>query len=153
MTLRDDLAELSVARHDDVAIGLEPTLPLRRAAIVARRIARRLDEAGVPGEQRVWIVAAGAGDDVVARLSAAVADAVGDAALVIHDPRDPDELIFQRRIPGQRRGGVYLNHHWQQASCRIVVGDAELVAVGLSAWFNGRGKVCGEDLGADLVID
>ncbi len=153
MTLRDDLDVLSITRADDVAIALAPTLALRRAAVVARRIARWLDDAGVPGDQRVWIVAAGAGDEVAARLSAAVADAVGDGALVIHDPRDPDGLIFQRRIPGQRRGGVYLNQRWQQASCRIVVGDVEVVAAGLSAWFNGRGVVCGADLGADLVVD
>ncbi len=153
MTLHDDLAAMNINHHDDVAIALAPTLSPRRAAFVARRIARCLDDAKTPGDQRTWIIAAGADDDVAARLSAAIADAVADAVLTIHDPGEPDGLIFQRRIPGQRRGGVYLNQHWQQASCRIVVGDAELVAVGLSAWFNGRGQVCADDLQADLVID
>lgn len=153
MTLRDELAALSVNRDDDVAVALAPTLALRWAAVVARRVSRRLDEAGVPSSQRVWIVAAGADDETLARLSAVIADAVGDTVLVIHDPREPDDLIFHRRVPGQRRGGIYLNHHWQQASCRIVVGDVDLVAAGLSAWFNGRGQVCSDDLDADLVIE
>ena len=138
MTLRDELAALSVSRDD------RPERDLRH---------RGLDEAGVPSRQRVWIVAAGADDETLARLSAAIADAVGDAVLAIHDPREPDDLIFQRRVPGQRRGGIYLNHHWQQASCRVVVGDAEVVAAGLSAWFNGRGRVFGDDLGADIVVE
>ena len=153
MTLSDDLAALRVGRDDDVAIALAPNFSLRRAAVAARRVSRRLDEAGVPSRQRAWIVAAGADDETVARLSAAIADAVGNAVLVIHDPLEPDDLIFQRRVPGQRRGGVYLNAHWQRASCRIVVGDVELAAAGLSAWFNDRGQVCGADLGVDLVVN
>ena len=151
MTLNDDLAALRVGRGDDVAIALAPQISLRRAAVVARRVSQRLDEAGVPSGQRTWIVAAGADDETVARLSAAIAEAVGDATLIIHDARDPDGLIFQRRLPGQRRGGIYLNHHWQQASRRIVVGDPDSVAVALSAWFNGPGQVCADDLDADVV--
>lgn len=152
MTLSDALRDLSVERGDDLAIALAPSLALHRAAIMARRIARHLDDAGVPADRRIWIIAAGADDEHTARLASAIADPIGGSPLILHDPRDLDGLIFHRRIPGQRRGGIYINHHWQQASRRIACGDPLDLLDGLSAWFNPRNQLEVEDLEASLQI-
>ena len=125
---------------DVVAIAVDPTLPRRRAAAAARGAAAALDDAGIPIRRRCWIVAA-------------IADAVGGARLTLHDPHEPDDLIFQRRLPGQRRGGVYLNADWISASVRIVIGDAETVARGLCGFFNPPESVDADDLDADLRFD
>ncbi len=138
---------------DVVAIAVDPTLPRRRAAAAARRAAAALDEAGIPIRRRCWIVAAGVDDARTVRIVAAIADAVGGARLILHDPHEPDDLIFQRRLPGQRRGGVYLNAAWISASVRIVIGDAETVARGLCGFFNPPESVDADDLDADLRFD
>ncbi|MDE2968172.1 MAG: hypothetical protein OXS30_11910 [Chloroflexota bacterium] len=151
MTLSDALHTLSIGRGDDLAIAFAPTLTPRRAAAFARRIARHLDDAGVPADRRVWIIAAAADDEQTARLASAIADPAAGSPLTLHDPRDPDVLVFQRRIPGQRRGGVYLNHAWQAASRRIACGDPLDLLDGLSAWFNPPAHLRPEDLDAFLV--
>ncbi len=138
---------------DLVAIAVDPTLPRRRAAAAAREAAAALDDAGIPIRRRCWIIAAGADDARTARIVAAVADSVDGARLILHDPHEPDDLIFQRRLPGQRRGGVYLNADWISASARIVIGNAETVARGLCGFFNPPESVDANDLDADLVLD
>ena len=140
-----------INRDDDVAIAIDPTLSPRRAAARVRRLARQLDGAAVPHNQRTWIIAAGSDDQQTARIAAAIADAVASAPLIIHDPQALDDLTFQRRIPGQRRGGVYLNHHWQQATIRIAIGDPQTLTPGLAAWFNPPNQLHPNDLNASQV--
>ncbi|MCY3567974.1 MAG: hypothetical protein OXH38_05065, partial [Chloroflexi bacterium] len=123
--------------HDDrVAIAVAPTLTRRQAEVLAREAAQLLDDAGVPFHQRTWIIASGGDDTRSARIAAALTDAVGPSPLTFHDRTEPDGLIFQRRQPGQRRGGVYLNHEWQSASVRIGCGDPLDLVEGLSGWYN-----------------
>ncbi len=138
-------------RDDDVAIAVDPTLTRRRAAVAAQDLARQLAEARVPLGQRVWIIAA-ADDLRIARIASAITESIGGSRLLVHNPHELDDLVFQRRYPGQRRGGLYLNAHWQQASIRIVVGEIDVVAHGLSAWFNPAEAARSEDLNADLVV-
>ncbi len=152
MNVVQTLGDLSIGRDDDVAIAFAPTISPRAAARAAERIARRLDDAGAPRNQRIWIAAAG-GDQQMARLASAIAGAIGDSALILHDPRDLDGLIFQRRVPGQRRGGIYLNAAWQTASVRIAVGAALDLVDGLSGWFNRCASLRADDLHAALRIE
>ena len=140
-------------RHDAAAVAVDPTLTRRRATAAAREAAELLDDAGIPIGRRAWIVASGADDARTARIAAAVAESVGGARLILHNPNDPDNLVFQRRLPGQRRGGVYLNAAWMSASARIVIGDASRVAQGLCGSFNPPESVSADDLGADVVLD
>ena len=145
------LAALSVEYDDYVAVAVSDQLDPDLASRLVGLISDRLDQVGVPLNQRTWIVAT-SGDDSAAAVVAAVVSDVSDAArLIVHDPQEPDDLIFQRRIPGQRRGGIYLNAAWQSASVRIGCGDAGDLVVGLAAWFNARGQVQPEDLQADLT--
>ena len=146
------LASLSVDHRDDVAIAVSDRLSPDCAARLSRRINDRLDQVGVPESQRTWIVATAGDDEAAARIAAAISDVSGGAPVMIHDPREPDDLTFQRRNPGQRRGGVYLNHVWQSASVRIGCGDRLALADGLSAWFNLAAELSEDDLDADLVI-
>lgn len=152
MTHADQLHALNMNRRDDAAIAFAPSLPVRRASLLARRIARRLDDAGVPAAQRIWIVASSGDDESAARLTAAISTQASGARLLIHDSREPDDLTFQRRIPGQRRGGIYLNAAWQSASIRIACGDALDLVDGLSGWFNPRSALREEDLNATLLL-
>ena len=85
-------------------------------------------------------------------MASAISDHIGGARLVVHDSREPDGLIFQRRIPGQRRGGIYLNAAWQSASVRIACGEPRRVLFGLCGWFNRPARLRQEDLNADLVL-
>ena len=151
---QNPLSALSVRRNDDAAIAFSPALPPAQAEQLAQKIAQRLDDAGLPRDQRVWIVAADTSDDEsrTAKLAAAIADACSGSLLNVHDPRDHDALIFQRRIPGQRRGGIYLNLQGQSASYRIACGDPLDLIGGLSAWFNRRNQLRAEDLAASLLI-
>lgn len=153
MTSSDALQDLSIGRHDDVAVAVSDRLSRDAATRLLRRINDRLSEAAVPVSQRTWIVATAGDDEAAARIAAAVSDVSGGARVIVHDPREPDGLTFQRRIPGQRRGGVYLNHAWQSASVRIGCGDALELADGLSAWFNRRELVRSDDLSASVVLN
>ena len=156
MSAMDSLAKLSVGRGDDAAIAFAPDdVPPDQAKQLAQEIARHLGESGLPRGQRVcWIIAAEASDDEsrTAKLASAIADAVTGSLLIIHDPRDLDALIFQRRIAGQRRGGVYLNAAWQSASVRIACGEPMSVLFGLCAWFNQPARLRPEDLNANIVL-
>jgi len=147
------LPSLSVDHRDDVAVAVSDRLLPDRAARLSRRVNDRLDQAGVPVSQRTWIVATTGDDEAAARIAAAVSDASGGARVMVHDPREPDGLTFQRRNPGERRGGVYLNHAWQSASVRIGCGDGLALVDGLSAWFNAAAELSPDDLRADVLID
>ena len=148
------LAMLEIARHERVAIAVSPAIGPERAAQLAERITARLDQAGVPPPRRSWIVAAADDPDAetVAVISA-LSNAIGPAPLTLHDPRDPDQLIFRRRFPNQRRGGVYLNAQWMQANIRIACGAPADLAPSLAAWFNEPAMLDPErDLEATLML-
>ena len=144
---------LLLDHRDDVAIAVSDRLLPDRAARLSRRVNDRLDQAGVPVSQRTWIVATTGDDEAAARIAAAVSDVSGGARVIVHDSREPDGLTFERRVPGQRRGGIYLNHAWQSASVRIGCGDGLALADGLSAWFNAAAELSADDLRADVLID
>ena len=147
------LAMLLLDHRDDVAIAVSDRLLPDRAARLSRRVNDRLDQAGVPVSQRTWIVATTGDDEAAARIAAAVSDVSGGARVIVHDSREPDGLTFERRVPGQRRVGIYLNHAWQSASVRIGCGDGLALADGLSAWFNAAAELSADDLRADVLID
>ena len=152
MTLADGLRTLSIEHRDEVAIAVSDRLSADVAARLAREITERLSEAGVPRGQRTWIVATRNDDEAAASTASAISDHIDGARLMIHDSREPDGLTFQRRIPGQRRGGIYLNAAWQSASVRIACGEPRRVLFGLCAWFNRPTQTRPEDLGADVVL-
>ena len=147
------LAALSINQRDDVAIAISDQLPAEVVSEMARAVSDRLGQAGVPVVQRTWIVATTGDDEAAARTASAVSDFSGSARVVVHDPREADDLTFERRIPGQRRGGIYLNHAWQAASVRIACGDPLVVVDGLSAWFNQIARLSADDLHADLMLE
>lgn len=153
MTLADSIRTLSIERGDDVAIAVSDRLSAGVAARLAREITERLREAGVPRGQRTWIVATRNDDEAAASTASAISDHVDGARLIIHDSREPDGLTFQRRIPGQRRGGIYLNAAWQSASVRIACGEPRRVLFGLCAWFNRPTQTRPDDLGADVLLN
>ena len=146
------LASLSIDHRDEVAIAVSDGLLPDSAAHLLKRINDRLDQAGVAVSQRTWIVATAGDDAAAARIAAAISDVNSGARVIVHDPREPDGLTFQRRNPKQRRGGVYLNHVWQSASVRIGCGDGLALADGLSAWFNSAAQLSVDDLNADLLL-
>ena len=148
------LAMLDIARHDRVAIAVAPAIGLERAAQLAEQITARLDRAGVPPQRRAWIVAAAEDTDAEAiAVISALSDAIGPAPLTLHDPRDPDQLIFRRRPPNQRRGGIYLNAQWMQSNIRIACGSPAALAPRLAAWFNAPATLNPtNDLNADLTL-
>jgi hypothetical protein len=152
MTPSELLLDLSVGRGDDVAVALSDRLPSDSATLLARVITARLHEAAVPRNQRTWIIATRQDDEAAAVLVAAISDQIDGARLIIHDAHEPDDLTFQRRIPRQPRGGIYLNHAWQSASVRIACGEPRRVLFGLCAWFNPAAQLRAVDLNADLVL-
>lgn len=91
-------------------------------------------------------------DAQIAAVLAALSDAIGPSPLTIHNPRDPDNLIFHRRPPNQKRGGIYLNAQWTQATIRIAIGQPHELAPALSAWFNDPSALNPTDLSATLVL-
>lgn len=146
--------ELEIAPHDGAAVAFDPTLAPESAGRLAAEAARRLDAAGVPARQRTWIVGAGADDMSSALLLAAIEPFTRGSRLALHDPQDADGLVFERRLPGQRRGGVFLNADWQHASVRIACGDGARVLAGLAAWFTPAALLNPEtDLRADAVLE
>ena len=153
MILAEDLQALPLSRDDAIAIAVSDRLSRERAASLAELITNRLHEAAVARHQRTWIIATRGDDQAAARVAAAISDRIDGARMIIHDSREPDGLTFQRRIPGQRRGGIYINHAWQSASVRIACGEPRRVLFGLSAWFNTAARLKPEDLQADLALD
>ena len=150
--MSDAVSRLQVTHRDDVAIVVSVHLSPDVAANLARAIEQRLRDAAVPLNQRTWIIASSGDDESAARTIAAISDFTEGARVIVHDARDLDGLTFQRRIPGQPRGGIYLNAAWQSASVRIACGDADAVVVGVAAWFNATELVGAKDLMADLVM-
>lgn len=152
------LAMLKIARHDRAAIAVSPAISPIRAADLAETITARFNQAGVPQSRRAWIVAQPAqadspnADAQIAAVLAALSDAIGPSPLIIHNPRDADNLIFHRRPPDQKRGGVYFNAQWMQAAIRIACGPPDELAAGLCAWFNAPASLVPEDLSATLVL-
>ncbi len=152
---QQQLAVLALERRDRVAVAVSHTIGVERAVELAERISARLDHAGVPPPRRSWIVANPDGGDwsAAAAVLGALSDLVGSARLTLHDPRDPDALIFQRRPPDQQRGGVFLNAAWMQASVRIACGPPAELAAGLCGWFNSPAALDPErDLDAALLL-
>ena len=145
------LAELVIDHRDEVAVAISDQLSPHLASLFASRINERLSQAALPRQQQSWIIATTGDDEAAARIASAVSDVIAQARVLIHDPRAVDELTFERRLPGQRRGGVYLNHAWQSASVRIACGDPLALVDGLSAWFNRRPQLRREDLDAVLI--
>ncbi len=145
--------ELLVLDHlDDVAVAISDQLASQATEDMVRRINDRLSEARVPSSQRTWIIATTGDDEAAAKSAAVVSDLSGSARVVVHDPRELDDLTFVRRIPGQRRGGIYLNHAWLAASVRISCGNPLEVVDGLSTWFNPVARLSADDLHADLLL-
>ncbi|HJN92608.1 MAG TPA: lactate racemase domain-containing protein [Dehalococcoidia bacterium] len=113
------LAE-SLAPHDRVAIVFSPRMPVAANAMLAAELLGAVEAHGVPRERITLII----GHD----LEVAVSESdpilmLGHAyRVVVHDPRDPDALLFQRRYAGERRAGIYLNEAYQEASVRILTG-------------------------------
>ena len=146
------LSSLSVDHRDDVAIAVSDRLATDVAARLAAAITARLHEDALPRSQRTWIIATRNDDEAAASMAAAISDHIDGARLMIHDSREAEGLTFQRRLPGQRRGGIYLNAAWQSASVRIACGEPRRVLFGLCAWFNPAAGLRQEDLNADLVL-
>ena len=147
------LESLAIDHRDGVAIAMSDRLGPIALLICRGGSMVGSTRRGCRRSQRTWIVATAGDDEAAARIAAAVSDVSGGARVVVHDPREPDDLTFQRRLPGQRRGGVYLNHVWQSASVRIGCGDGLALVDGLSAWFNPVARLSADDLHADLLID
>ncbi len=137
---------------ENVAVAISDQLQPVAVSELASLIARRLRSVAVPASQQTWIVASSGDDASAARTVAALSDHAGQARLIVHDPRALDDLIFERRIPGQRRGGIYLNAAWQSASVRIACGEPLDLVDGLSAWFNPPARLREADLHADLLL-
>ena len=151
--LSGSLAGLALAAHDGVVVAFDPSLDPNAAAELAAGVQACLDASSVPRRQRTWLVAAGGGEEAAALVLAAVEPHARGGRLALHDPHDPDALIFQRRLPGQRRGGVYLSAAWQLASVRIACGDPGRVLRGLAAWFTPPDALeVEQDLAADAVL-
>ncbi len=152
MTMRAELQALGVGPDDLVAIAVSDRLAADIAGELAEQISERLRAAAVPRDRRTWIIATRGDDEAAAAAAAAISDRLDGARLIVHDAREPDDLTFQRRQPGQRRGGIYLNHAWQSAGVRIACGEPKRVLVGLSAWFNAPARLQADDLDADVVL-
>ena len=148
----EPLAGLQIGPGDAVAIAVSDQLPADTAERLASQIAERLDRLSAPTSQRTWIVATSGDDEQAARVVATIETHAAGAGVLVHDPRELDELIFERRLPGQRRGGVYLNALWQSASVRIACGEPLELVNGLSAWFNPVDRLRAADLQADLLM-
>ncbi|PZC47638.1 MAG: Nickel-dependent lactate racemase [Chloroflexi bacterium] len=106
---------------------------------IAPALLEALAAAGVPDHQITLLVGGGLHEP----LSAAQIDTLLGADIarryrtLAHDARDPDQQIFLQRYPGERRGGIYLNAAFMQATVRIVTGFVE---PHLFAGYSGGGK-------------
>ena len=107
--------------------------------LMAPLLLRIVEEAGVPRGRITLLVGTGlhrqmSAAEVEALLGPEVANGY---RVVVHDAQDPDSLTFLRRYPGERRGGIYLNSTYLQASVRIVTGFVE---PHIFAGYSGGGK-------------
>ncbi len=148
----DTLSQLTPSRGDDVVVAVSDRLSTDEVDRLTRVVSAWLQENSVTGDRRCWLVATSGSDEAAARTAAAISDAAPGARVLVHDRRDLDGLIFERRNPGERRGGVYLNAVWQSAGLRIGCGDALELVDGLSAWFNEVGQLSADDLDCDALL-
>lgn len=107
--------------------------------LLAPALLRVVEEAGVPRDRITLLVGTGLHRQMsAAELKALLGPEVANSyRVVVHDARDPDSLTFLRRYPGERRGGIYLNSAYLQASVRIVTGFVE---PHIFAGYSGGGK-------------
>ena len=107
--------------------------------LIAPALLEALATAGVPRQQITLLVGGG----LHAPMTPAQIDTLlgpeitGAYRTLAHDARDPDQLIFLERYPGERRAGIYLNAAYMQATLRIVTGFVE---PHLFAGYSGGGK-------------
>ena len=112
-----------LSADDELAGVLSADTPVALNAVYAAEALRAAEAAGLPAERVTMIMGAGLWTANAAAAAAALErELPGPARIVAHDARDPDALIFQRRLPGERRGGLFLNAHYQRASVRILTG-------------------------------
>ncbi len=107
---------------EDVAIVFSPRLPHRISGVVAAELLAAIEGRGVSRSRISLIIGrdlefANTDSDPIRMLGRSY-------RVLVHDPHNPDSLLFQQRYPGERRGGVYLSQAFQNASIRIVVGEA-----------------------------
>lgn len=112
----------SLDGDDDVAIVFSPRLPARISAVVAAELLAAVEGRGVSRSRISLIIGrdlefASSDSDPIRMLGHGY-------RVLVHDPHDPDGLLFQQRYPGERRAGIYLSQAFQSASARIVVGEA-----------------------------
>lgn len=112
----------SLDGNDDVAIVFSPRLPARLSAVAAAELLAAIEGRGASRSRISLII----GRDL--EFASAESDPIRMLGrgyrVIVHDPRDPDSLLFQQRYPGERRAGIYLSEAFQSASARIVVGEA-----------------------------
>ena len=107
--------------------------------IIAPALLEALAAAGLPNQHITLLIGGGlhapmTPDQIDTLLGA---DVAARYRTVAHDARDPDQLIFLERYPGEKRGGIYLNAAYMQATVRIVTGFVE---PHLFAGYSGGGK-------------
>ena len=108
---------------DDLAVVLSADTPASLNVIYAAEAVRSAEAAGLSPERVSLIMGAGLWTANVYAAAAALERKLPGAARILpHNARDPDALIFQRRHPHERRGGLYLNAAYQRARVRILTG-------------------------------
>ena len=132
------LSEL-VGADDHVTIVFSDLTRPAPNRLMAPELLRVVEGAGVPRERITLLVGTGlhrqmSAEELDALLGPEIARGY---RVVVHDAKDPDALTFLRRYPGERRGGVYLNSAYVQASVRIVTGFVE---PHIFAGYSGGGK-------------
>ena len=103
-----------LAAEGDLAIALDPGAPNEVTDELLDGLAKVVEAAGRPAS-RVRTIEATAWDGGWS------GDPGGRDSLLQHDAHDPDGLIFLRRYPDERRGGVYLNGAFMRAAKRLAV--------------------------------
>jgi len=132
------LSEL-VGPDDHVTIVFSDLTRPAPNRMIAPALLRVVEGAGVPREQITLLIGTGlhrgmSAEELDSLLGAEVAQ---DYRVVVHDAQDPDSLTFLRRYPDERRGGIYLNSAYMDASVRIVTGFVE---PHIFAGYSGGGK-------------
>jgi len=107
--------------------------------LIAPALLETLAAAGIPNEQITLLIGGGLHAPMTAEQIDTLLgpDVTTQYRTVAHDARDPDQQIFLERYPGERRGGIYLNAAFLQATVRIVTGFVE---PHLFAGYSGGGK-------------
>ena len=125
---------------DDLAVVLSADTPAALNVVYAAEALHAAGAAGLSPERVSLIMGAGLWTANVAAAAAALErELPGAGHILAHDGRDPDALIFQRRHPHERRGGLYLNASYQRASVRILTGA--VLAHPAAGWSGGGDAV------------